>query len=41
MARAAVLTEAEISKVLKIIGVGSNRQRNRIARLLSGFFSQA
>lgn len=37
MARAAVLTEAEINKVLKIIGVGRNRERNRIAFLLSAW----
>ena len=37
MARAAVLTEAEINKVLKIIGVGSNSERNRIAFLLSAW----
>lgn len=37
MARAAVLTEAEITRVLKIIAAGQNAQRNRIAFLLSAW----
>ena len=37
MAQAAVLTEAEINKVLKIISIGRNSKRNRIAFLLSAW----